>query len=98
MDEVVLMKVWFSPVIVIPPMFHTHRHIQGKLAKPGNLEAKRLLSYREVLRRNVRVFVTWISSNHQRVGNVATPRRPVSSHKSFLVCYETVNNRMLSVV
>jgi len=86
------MEVWISPVIVIPPMFHTDRHIQGKLAKPGNLEAMQSLSYREILGRKVRVFVTLISLSHQRVGNVATPRLPVSSHKSFLVCCEIVNN------
>jgi len=43
MDEVALMKVWFTPVIVISLMFHTHRHIQGKLAKPGNLQAKQCI-------------------------------------------------------
>jgi hypothetical protein len=40
MHEVKQMKFWFFPVIVIPLIFYTHLHLQGKLEKPENLQAK----------------------------------------------------------
>jgi hypothetical protein len=97
MDEVILMKFWFSPVIVIQLIFYTHLHLQGKLAIPGNLQAKQCIVISGSNGRKVRVFVTLISLSHQRVGNVATPFSPVLFHMSFVVPCEITKNSMPSL-